>query len=607
MGWASGFQAGTAMGKQWVDIYRQAEQEALMAEQKKQADLGEYQQYTPEYGKGLEAKAAEVDAQGRPLWDISIQPGSTQYQVRPIQYTDTRSEVFGGLGPVDVTTRALGEAEPQPQMATTYMGKQYAPGTLNEAEKRARQQEGYAGVYERLGRPEQAMALRNAAAKERREEEMFGLQKEAAQLQLGETKRTIQQREAGNNLSMALNELVKNKQPVTFDNMLQIGSAYGLGPAEVGKVFTDRAGINQAIYEDNKVQRAQIAQGVNTLADAEKVFNTHPLFANGEQMRYKPTGDGRVTIDKLDKTGRVIFTSPPMQEGQLLAYLKQQIMDPIAGEKFAMDVAAHNSAILKDRAMVNKLNAEAKAAGVDTKSTTGLVNFGKMLQDDITKLDTERQMLDPKKDAAVLKKNLEEREKKQAMLDVTQARIANELGMGNLRREGAPPPADGAGVTPGASLKGTVIKAGQPFNWQGKLYTLDKDILWENIQPGDLKPYSGGAAAPTPAAAPAASTTSQADTTRYIRERNPRTGGWSYSESPRGLTKQQYADIDAKAAAAKPAAPAPAPAAANPSLRVPAPPPKMITGRGVAPYPNPAYADWERKYGASWAAQNKQR
>lgn len=397
--------------------------------------------------------------------------------------------MFGGLGPVDVTTRALGEAQPQPEMQTTYMGRQYAPGTLNEAEKRARQQEGFASTYERLGKPEQAMQMRQAAAKDRRDEELFGLQKEAAQIQLGETKRTIQQRDAGNNLSMALNELAKNKQPVTFDSMLQIGSAYGLGPAEVGKVFTDRAGINQAIYEDNKVQRAQLAQGVNTLADAETVFNTHPLFANGEQMRYKPTGDGRVTIDKLDKTGRVMFTSPPMQEGQAVAYLKQQILDPIAGEKFAMDVATHNSSILKDQALMNKYNSEAKAAGADTKSTTGLINFGKLIQDDIKQLDLDRQMMDPKSDA--FKKNLEERAAKQGMLDITQARIANEFGMSGLGKgTGTPPPAGGA---PGAApAKGTrITRNGRTFEFQGG-------------NSNDLNSWKEIPAAPAPAPAPAA-------------------------------------------------------------------------------------------------------
>lgn len=422
-------------------------------------------------------------------------PAGTPESSGPLSiYRPEDSDIYKGL------TRAMATPERIGPTSTTFLGREYAGG-LTKAQEDAARMNAYADVMAANGDPAGAQRMRMAAAQEQRAQESHALQTEAAQLQLSETKRGIKQREASQQLSTALNELARNKQPITFDRILELGAEYGLGPAEAGKVFTDRAGINQAIYEDNKVQRAQIAQGATTLADAVEIYNNNPLFANGERMQYKPTGDGLVVIDRLDKSGRAVFSSPPVSEGQALAYLRQQMLDPIAAEKFAMDVAAHNSAILRDQATIRKFDAEAKAAGADTKTTTGLLNFGQLLQDDIKQLDVDRQLMDPKSGA--FKKNLEEREQKQRMLDVTQARIANDFGMGGLRREGAPPPADGAGVTPGASLKGTVIKAGQPFNWQGKLYTLDKDILWENIQPGDLKPYSGGAAAPAPAAGPA--------------------------------------------------------------------------------------------------------
>lgn len=89
MGFASGLSAGMGLVTSMRNLYNESEQARLMSEEKKKAALGDYQQHTAEYGKGLEAKAAETDQYGRPLWDISIQPGSVNYDVRPISYDDS--------------------------------------------------------------------------------------------------------------------------------------------------------------------------------------------------------------------------------------------------------------------------------------------------------------------------------------------------------------------------------------------------------------------------------------------------------------------------------------------------------------------------------------
>jgi len=426
--------------------------------------------------------------------DLPVPPGTPESSGPLPIYRPEDTEVYKGL------TRQMAAPERIGPTSTTFLGREYAGGLTKSQEDVARMN-AYADIMAANGDPAGAQRMRMAAAQEQRSQESHALQTEAAQLQLSETKRGIKQREASQQLSTALNELARNKQPITFDRILELGAEYGLGPAEAGKVFTDRAGINQAIYEDNKVQRAQIAQGATTLADAVEIYNNNPLFANGERMQYKPTGDGLVVIDRLDKSGRAVFSSPPVSEGQALAYLRQQMLDPIAAEKFAMDVAAHSSAILKDQAMVRKFDAEAKAAGADTKTTTGLLNFGRMLQDDIKQLDVDRAMLDQKKDPNAFKKNLEEREKKQAMLDITQARIANDFGMGGLRREGAPPPADGAASPTEPVTKGTrITRNGKTFEFQGGNQTDPNS--WKEVPASAEGPARAAPSikAPTPAA-----------------------------------------------------------------------------------------------------------
>lgn len=374
------------------------------------------------------------------------------------------------------TPGQVGTYSPDREM---YFGKSYGLGQLTPEEKRAVQQEQYARVYERLGQPEQALALRSAAAKERRDAEMFGLQKEATQLQLSEAKRSVAQREGANNVSMALSELEKNGQPVTAERILQIGAAYGLSPGEAGKVFVERNGVNQAIYENTKVLRAQLAQNVNTLSQAKMAFNNNPIFADGTEMDYATTADGRVVVTQKNKAdGRVLYTSPPMMEGQAVALLKQRIMDPIAAENFAMTVTTHNMNLLKDQALINKYNAEARAAGVDTKSVGNMVNYQRSLQDQLEKLDAGLQALDPKSPAFA--KEIERRKRLSELLEVTNAKLATEFNLG----------VGGNGGNGGG--KERVTRNGKTFEFQGGDRNDPKN--WAEIPAG-----APAAAAPAPA------------------------------------------------------------------------------------------------------------
>jgi len=83
MGWAAGFRAGTDMSKQWIDTYRDAERRRLFEEAQKDKP---FKQYTAEQGDALRKYSEMTDAEGRKMYDISIDPGSTEYKVRPITY-----------------------------------------------------------------------------------------------------------------------------------------------------------------------------------------------------------------------------------------------------------------------------------------------------------------------------------------------------------------------------------------------------------------------------------------------------------------------------------------------------------------------------------------
>lgn len=92
MGWASGFQAGTSMAKQWLDTYNEAERRRQFEGIQK---AKEFEQYTPQQGEQLRGLSEQVDEQGRPRYQFEIDPGSTQYRVREIMYPQERPEIEG--------------------------------------------------------------------------------------------------------------------------------------------------------------------------------------------------------------------------------------------------------------------------------------------------------------------------------------------------------------------------------------------------------------------------------------------------------------------------------------------------------------------------------
>lgn len=83
MGWAAGFRAGTDMSNQWLNTYRDAERRRLLQEAQQDKPI---QQFTAAQGDELRRLSELTDPEGRRMYDISITPGSTEYQVRPVSY-----------------------------------------------------------------------------------------------------------------------------------------------------------------------------------------------------------------------------------------------------------------------------------------------------------------------------------------------------------------------------------------------------------------------------------------------------------------------------------------------------------------------------------------
>ena len=92
-GLASGFDTGIKIGEALRKKRMRDELEAAQQEK-------EFQKYTPAQGLQMQQEAAMVDEFGRPLYEFTIEPGSTTYQRRALSYAEPQARgdmSFGGL------------------------------------------------------------------------------------------------------------------------------------------------------------------------------------------------------------------------------------------------------------------------------------------------------------------------------------------------------------------------------------------------------------------------------------------------------------------------------------------------------------------------------
>ena len=85
MGWASGFQAGTAMGKQWLDIYNQVKQAAEISQAQEEYKQDPTQSFSTKQGEQLRGLGSETvldptTGQYVPKYNVSYSPDAGGYE-----------------------------------------------------------------------------------------------------------------------------------------------------------------------------------------------------------------------------------------------------------------------------------------------------------------------------------------------------------------------------------------------------------------------------------------------------------------------------------------------------------------------------------------------
>lgn len=390
---------------------------------------------------------------------------------------------------------------------TVYMGREYGLGELTEAQKRAAQYEEYAAVHERLGDPESAMRLRQAAAQERRAEaaetraaELHPIQRDAAKqnlelgkLQLDEAKFGAEDKAKVRKLGdfIAANPGVPTKVVLTEANRL------GVSLKAQDEAIRQLTGITTAELEHSK---ALITSKIKDMSfdDMLAEHKNNDMISPGSHYEAVRDAKGNVALYMVDTaTGKRTTEAPDftgsMQEAD--QYLRRAAIDKSSLLDFTMNVKKFQTEMEKNQAAAyearqkgdyySKGGSGSSSAGA-TREYVAMVGEARMLSTEIERLTgiVNDKTADPK-----LRKNAE-------------ARLNDALDQ-YKEVSGAIRGMRGLGGTPAPTDRGRLYKVGIPFPGpDGKTYVLDRDAYQLDITPDMVKEYKappagGGAAAAT--------------------------------------------------------------------------------------------------------------
>ena len=93
--WARGLAAGLESGYKLGEVLRQKQIRDAMTEARKQAESGAYNRFSQQDIDKLNEYATAVDPEGRRMFDLTIEPGTTQYVPRRIVYGNEPPQIEG--------------------------------------------------------------------------------------------------------------------------------------------------------------------------------------------------------------------------------------------------------------------------------------------------------------------------------------------------------------------------------------------------------------------------------------------------------------------------------------------------------------------------------
>lgn len=413
-----------------------------------------------------------------------------------------RDAELQGLGEGAAPEKMQGiHAQYTPQIASasqpqySYGGQTFTDKQAAETAASLGRTQGLANVYRSIGNEEQASAL-----------EARALQNRAASAQVKGLERAEQDAQRMQGFEADFNQL---EDKTNIDAVKQLASKHNLSRAQQFTVASQMSGIEKADLEmmDSYIKKATKGKDLDGLLDLHK---NDKKFADGTHFVKAVGKDGQIILNLVSDADptKVLRTDSFKNADLATAYLRKQAEDPgnvaewtLGVRKAEAQISAAEASAGKDRAL-GGYYASGGSAGL--KGVKAQVSAFKDL----------------------MGRDPTEKEKAQMLGLVTKDSSKPEFN-----------PKDYAAsiksfTDAGLSLPAATIRADELY---GRLApTGDEDAAL-----AALNDKKGGKAKVDAELTPPAPALEQ----KFIREKNNR-GGYTYTASPRGLTRAQYAEID---------------------------------------------------------------
>lgn len=438
--------------------------------------------------------------------DETIQPDKQEAVSGLVAQRDARAQelISGGADANTAYQQATQDLLPQFQETSKaaglstqygYGGQTYADRGEAERALAVGRTQGLANVYRAQGNEEQASALESRA-----------MQNRAAALQVKGLERTDKEATAMQAFETDFNQL---EDKTNMDAVKQLAAKHNLNRSQQFTVASQMSGIEKADLEmmDTYIKKATKGKDLDGLLDLHK---NDKKFADGTHFIKAVGKDGQVILNLVSDADptKVLRTEAFKNSDLATAYLRKQAEDPgmvaewtLGVQKLQAQIAAADASTAKDRALGGYY------AGGGSSGLKGVKAQVAAFKD-------------------LMGRDPTDKEKSQMLGLVTKDSSKPEFN-----------PKDYAAsiksfTDAGLSLPAATIRADELYGRLAPVADEDGALAALNDKKG------GKGKANVENTAPAVALEQ-----KFIREKNNR-GAYTYTASPRGLTRAQYAEID---------------------------------------------------------------
>lgn len=632
LGLAQGFELGTRMQEAYRKRRMREAFEEAQADKQRRA-------YTPEQGEQMRREAAMVDEFGNPLYEFSIEPGSTTYTRRELRYPNARAAELPQMSladqaepevpaprslgtryitPVgqepyvrdtigetdyDVDTRGFRNLSPQeaakvyahpnydpnlsanaqydmlfgPQprrglsvsgpesssallppevsrvqqrlgreygdsmmytpQATQYLGQTYGAEGLTPAQQRAALMNRYADIISKYESPVEGERFRSMARAEERAEETYGLTKRKAERE----ERIAVETENVYKAMGEYQEKFPNATPMEIYDHLK---KQKLSTAAINKVVADIAGVgeNELKMYNTAIDKIITKTG-GSYAALKNAYNTNDMLDPTTNIVDRKTKDGKLVVDfvSADDPNKVLSSFTFNDETEAAAFLATNAKNPVVAAEMLANTRYKRALTRQAESRADYLDdgGPRRGTGRDysiverNQEIAGLIRYRDSAARDAARL---------REDVNNMRPNDPNYAQTVARYNAADALVQKlDRDIQDLR--------SGGGLTRGGGAAPERYEPGKVYSFRDEKGNVKDYRLKEGKTGAAPEDWEEAKAAPAPKAeaevktAPAKEEPPKKDTTKYIREKSPR-GTYTYTESPRGLTREQWAQLD---------------------------------------------------------------